>query len=120
MAIWHLYLARCADGSLYCGIARDVRARLEAHDAGKGARYTRGRGPLELLLTRRCRDRSQALRLELLVKALPRADKLAAAARPRRLDRLAKEALLSKNAGKSAVSSQARSTARARTTRRRA
>ncbi len=96
MAIWHLYLARCADGSLYCGIARDVSARVAAHDAGRGARYTRGRGPLVLLLTRRCRDRSQALRLELLVKALPRADKLAAAARPRRLDPLARAALYPK------------------------
>jgi len=102
---WHLYLVRCADGSLYCGIARDVTARLAAHDAGRGARYTRGRGPLELLLTRRCKDQSQALRLELLVKALTRDQKLAAAARPRRLDPLARAALLSKNADKNAVSS---------------
>ena len=53
---WYVYLVRCADGTLYCGIARDVAARIRAHDAGKGARYTRGRGPLTLLLTRRCRD----------------------------------------------------------------
>ena len=93
MAIWHLYLARCADGSLYCGIARDVRARIDAHDAGRGARYTRGRGPLTLLLTRRCRDHGQALRLELLVKALTREEKLAVIESPRRLDRLARGAL---------------------------
>jgi putative endonuclease len=105
MPRWHLYLARCADGSLYCGIARDVAARVAAHDAGRGARYTRGRGPLELLLVRRCRDKSQALRLELFVKALSREEKLAAAARPRRLDALARAALLSKNPDKSAVSS---------------
>jgi putative endonuclease len=114
VAAWYLYLARCADGSLYCGIARDVSARLAAHDAGRGARYTRGRGPLELLLTRRCKDKSQALRLELYVKALPREEKLAAAERPRRLDALARAALLSKNPDKTAVSSQPRGSARRR------
>jgi putative endonuclease len=82
---WSVYLARCADGSLYCGIARDVSARLAAHDAGKGARYTRGRGPLLLLATRRYRDKGRALRVEHAVKQLSRADKLALAAAPRRL-----------------------------------
>ncbi len=120
MATWHLYLARCADGSLYCGIARDVAARIAAHDAGKGARYTRGRGPLTLLLTRRCKDHGHALRLELAVKALSRQQKLAAVARPRRFDALArdawaengakraKDAILSKLPGKNAVSSPPR------------
>jgi putative endonuclease len=74
---WYLYLARCADGTLYCGIARDVAARIAAHDAGRGARYTRGRGPLEVVLMRRCRDVGTALRLERAVKALPRAAKAA-------------------------------------------
>ena len=69
---WFLYIARCRDGSLYTGIARDVTKRIALHDAGKGARYTRGRGPLRLLVTRRCRSHSEALRLELAVKALPR------------------------------------------------
>jgi putative endonuclease len=72
---WFVYVARCADGSLYCGIAKDVAARLAQHDAGKGARYTRGRGPLALLAKRRCGSHGDALRLELAVKALPREEK---------------------------------------------
>ena len=79
---WHVYLARCADDTLYCGIARNVSERIAAHDAGKGARYTRGRGPLQLLATRRCSDHGLALRVELAVKALTRADKLALAGNP--------------------------------------
>ncbi len=89
--LWHVYLARCADDTLYCGIAVDVAARIAAHDAGKGARYTRGRGPLTVIATRRCRDQGFALRLERAVKALSRADKLALAAEPARLARLARK-----------------------------
>ncbi len=73
--VWFVYLARCADGSLYTGIARDVDARIAAHDAGKGAKYTRGRGPLEVCAVRRCRSKGDALRLELAVKALARREK---------------------------------------------
>jgi putative endonuclease len=83
--LWTVYLARCADGSLYCGIARDVTARLRAHDAGTGARYTRGRGPLELLVTRRCYDQGLALRIEHAVKRLTRSEKLELARVPSRL-----------------------------------
>lgn len=72
---WFVYLARCADGTFYCGIAKDVAARLAQHDAGKGARYTRGRGPLALVAKRRCASHGDALRLELAVKALPRDEK---------------------------------------------
>lgn len=69
---WFVYLARCADGTLYTGIARDVAVRIAAHDAGKGAKYTRGRGPLQVCAVRRCSSKGEALRLELAVKALPR------------------------------------------------
>jgi putative endonuclease len=86
---WYVYLARCADGSLYCGIARDVRARIAEHDAGKGARYTRGRGPLEVLAVQRCRSHGMALRIELAVKRLTRTEKLALISTPERLRRLA-------------------------------
>jgi putative endonuclease len=72
---WFVYVARCADGSLYTGIARDVAARLAQHDAGRGARYTRGRGPLLLLAVRACGTKGNALRLELAVKRLPREEK---------------------------------------------
>ena len=80
---WFVYLARCRDGSLYCGIAQDVIARIAKHDAGKGARYTRGRGPLELVAKRRCPSKGDALRLELAVKALPREEKERLASRHR-------------------------------------
>jgi putative endonuclease len=74
---WVVYLVRCADDTLYCGITNDLAARLAAHEAGKGAKYTRGRGPLELVATRRCRDKGIALRIEHAVKQLDRRAKLA-------------------------------------------
>jgi putative endonuclease len=82
---WFVYVARCSDGTLYIGIARDVAARIAAHDSGKGARYTRGRGPLTVLATRRCRGKGDALRVELALKGLPRQDKMAIASSPRKL-----------------------------------
>lgn len=84
-AAWFVYLARCADGTLYCGVARDVAARIAAHDAGTGAKYTRSRGPLAVLLVRRCRDKGAALRLEYAIKRLPRTRKLALVERPARV-----------------------------------
>ncbi len=72
---WFVYMARCADDSLYTGIARDVATRIAAHDAGKGARYTRGRGPLRVCAARRCASKGEALRLELAIKRLTRAQK---------------------------------------------
>ena len=74
---FYVYLVRCGDDSLYCGITNDVAARLATHAAGKGARYTRGRGPFELVLARRCRDKGTALRLEYAIKQLDRGAKLA-------------------------------------------
>lgn len=73
--IWYLYILRCGDGSLYTGITTDIPHRLEAHRRGVGAKYTRGRGPLELKYQERCGTHSQALRRELEVKALRREDK---------------------------------------------
>ena len=73
---WKLYMLRCGDGSLYTGIAVDVQARLAAHRSGKGAKYTRGRGPLELVYTEECGTKSTALRRELEIKALPREEKV--------------------------------------------
>ena len=74
--MWVVYLVRCADQTLYCGITNDLAARLAAHSAGKGAKYTRGRGPVELVAQRRCRDKGFALRLEHAVKQLDRRQKL--------------------------------------------
>ncbi len=95
---WSVYLARCADGTLYCGIARDVAARIAAHDAGTGARYTRGRGPLVVLLVRRCRDKGRALRLEYAIKQLPRAEKEALVVTPARVRALARQATATRRA----------------------
>jgi putative endonuclease len=74
---WFVYILRCGDDTLYTGIARDVAARLRAHEAGRGARYTRSRGPLSLCAVRRCRSKGQALSLERSIKLLPRPDKQA-------------------------------------------
>ncbi len=74
-ANWFVYIARCNDGSLYTGIARDVLLRINAHNAGRGARYTRGRGPLALCAQRRCASKGDALRLEWAVKQLARPEK---------------------------------------------
>jgi putative endonuclease len=90
---WFLYVVQCADGTLYTGIARDVAARLAAHEAGRGARYTRGRGPLRLLAKRRCASQGDALRLELALKRLAREEKLALVAAPRRLAAFARALL---------------------------
>ena len=76
---WYVYLLRCGDGSLYCGITDDVSRRLEAHTAGKGAKYTRGRGPLELVYTQACESHSDALKREIAIKRMKRAEKLALA-----------------------------------------
>ena len=75
MDLWFVYVARCNDGTLYTGIARDVDARIAAHDAGRGARYTRGRGPLVVRAVRRCASKGDALRLELALKRLSRVEK---------------------------------------------
>lgn len=73
---WTVYMLRCGDGSLYTGIAVDVQARLKVHQSGKGAKYTRGRGPLELVYTEECADKSTALKRELQIKAMTREEKL--------------------------------------------
>ncbi len=72
--VW-LYVLRCGDGSLYTGTASDVDARLALHRAGRGAKYTRGRGPLEPVLRHRCAERLEALRLVAALKKLPLAEK---------------------------------------------
>lgn len=72
---WYLYILRCGDGTLYTGITTDVEARLEIHRSGKGAKYTRGRGPLELVYREECENHSQALKRELAVKAMSREEK---------------------------------------------
>jgi putative endonuclease len=73
--VWHLYLIRCSDGSLYTGISTDVERRFQAHQENRGARRLRGRGPLRLVYSRPVGDRGQALRIEHRVKRLSKAEK---------------------------------------------
>jgi putative endonuclease len=73
----YVYLLRCRGGSLYCGWTYDVDKRLEAHRAGKGARYTRQRLPVELAAVIEVPDESAARREEARIKQLTRPQKLA-------------------------------------------
>ena len=72
---WYLYILRCGDGTLYTGITNDVEKRLAAHRVGKGAKYTRGRGPLELVYREELPDHSAALKREYEIKSLSRQEK---------------------------------------------
>lgn len=83
---WSFYVLGCGDGSLYAGIAKDVRARLAMHRDGKGARYTRGRGPLRLRAAQPCGAKGDALAVEARFKKLPRALKVHLVARRARLE----------------------------------
>ena len=73
---WYVYILRCGDDTLYTGITTNVEKRLEAHRSGKGAKYTRGRGPLELVYQEACESHSQALKREIQVKKLSREEKM--------------------------------------------
>ncbi len=77
MEHWHLYLVRTSDGSLYTGITTDVERRFHQHEVGQGAKFLRGRGPLELVFRAPAGLRGDALRLEYRVKALSKKAKLA-------------------------------------------
>ena len=84
---WCCYLLLCADQTLYCGITNDLEKRLAAHNAGEGAKYTRGRTPVKLKYSESCADKSTALKREMAIKALPRAKKLALCAVQKKADR---------------------------------
>lgn len=75
VTMWYLYILRCKDDTLYTGITTDVEKRFEAHQSGKGAKYTRGRGPLELVYREQCGSHSDALKRECEVKKLTRQQK---------------------------------------------
>jgi len=71
MAEWHVYMLRCADHSLYTGVATDLEARVATHNAGKGAKYTRGRLPVKLVYQEAVADRGAALKREHVIKRMP-------------------------------------------------
>ena len=77
MPSWHVYMVRCADDSLYTGCTNDLGRRVDAHNSGKGARYTRSRRPVLVVWSVRVKDRSAALSREAKVKQLSRVQKLA-------------------------------------------
>ncbi len=73
MPSWNVYLLRCGDGSLYTGIATDVSRRVAEHkDGERGAKYLRGRGPLDLIFQQEIGDRSLAAKIEHRVKQFPK------------------------------------------------
>jgi len=75
MSYW-VYILRCADGTLYTGITNDISRRLADHNSGKGAKYTRSRIPVEIVYRQECAGKSAALRRELEIKRMTRAEKL--------------------------------------------
>jgi putative endonuclease len=74
-ALHHVYIVRCADGTLYTGYARDPEKRAQTHNAGKGAKYTANRLPVLLVYSEACESRSAALKREYELKSLTRAEK---------------------------------------------
>jgi len=74
--MYFVYLLKCADGSLYCGITTDVGRRLKEHQTGKGGNYTRSHGAIKMIYKERCKNRSSALKREVEIKRLSRPQKL--------------------------------------------
>lgn len=72
---WYVYIVECSDGSLYTGISDDVEKRVLVHNAGKGAKYTRGRRPVKLVYFEGCATKSEALKREMVIKKLRREKK---------------------------------------------
>ncbi len=72
---WKIYILQCADDSFYTGITTDLTRRIAQHEAGKGARYTKGRGPFKLVYQEKSSNRSEASKRELAIKALSRDEK---------------------------------------------
>lgn len=70
--LWYVYVLRCANGSLYTGIATNIRRRISEHQHGKGAKYLRGKGPLRLVFKKAVGDKGLALRVESRIKKLPK------------------------------------------------
>ncbi len=81
---WVCYLLQCADGTLYCGVTNGLEKRIAMHNAGEGAKYTRGRTPVKLVHAEDCCDKSAALKRERAIKRLSRAEKLALCGTPAR------------------------------------
>jgi len=75
MVQWYVYILRCADQSLYTGVATDLAARVGKHNDGKGAKYTRGRRPVKLVYHEPAANRGAALRREHAIKRMKTVEK---------------------------------------------
>ena len=73
---WYLYIVECRDGTLYTGITDDISRRIERHNSGKGAKYTRSRSPVQLRYQEECGSRSDASKREYEVHHMTRQEKL--------------------------------------------
>ena len=73
---WTVYILKCADETLYTGVTNDIDKRLAMHESGKGAKYTKGRGPFLLIHTESFATKGDALRREIEIKSYPRAQKI--------------------------------------------
>ncbi len=73
--MWFVYLLRCCDNSLYCGITNDLKRRLRAHNSGSGAKYTRSRRPFRLVYYELKLTKSEALKREIQIKDMRKFEK---------------------------------------------
>ena len=73
---WCVYILKCSDNTYYTGITNNIVRRIKQHEANKGAKYTRGRGPFSLVYQDKCKDRSDASRKEYVIKKLPLPEKI--------------------------------------------
>ncbi|MEK7138261.1 MAG: GIY-YIG nuclease family protein [Patescibacteria group bacterium] len=74
--MYFVYIIKCADGSLYCGITTDMKRRFGEHQRGKGGNYTRSHKVIRIVYAEKCKDRSSALKREVTIKRLSRTEKL--------------------------------------------
>ena len=74
--MWHIYIVKCKDKTLYTGITNDIKKRINEHNRGKGAKYTRGRGPVKLIYKESFRSKGKALSREYAIKSLKKGEKL--------------------------------------------
>lgn len=74
--MYFIYILKCSDGTLYTGYTNNLEKRIEAHNDGKGAKYTRSRRPVEMVYSEKFRSKSKALKREWEIKKMERVDKL--------------------------------------------
>ena len=76
MKDWLVYILECRDGTFYTGITDDIQGRLAVHNEGKGAKYTKGRGPVLLRYSEKLQGRSEASKREAMIKKMNRSEKM--------------------------------------------